>query len=62
MIIAVAALPPAAVEGDNFNPAAITVAGWPIFTYDPTIHKQIEQAMQEMMTGLRRPTMSITPT
>lgn len=60
MIIAVAAFPPAAVEGDSSSPAAIISAGWPILTYAPTIHKHSEQASDEMIVGLRRPQISMS--
>lgn len=55
MIIAVAALPPAAVDGDKSFPASMIVAGWPTLTYAPTNQRQREQPMEEMMVGLLRP-------
>ena len=59
MIIAVAALPPAAVDGDNLSPAAMTLAGCPTLTYAPTNHRHSEHATDETMVGLRRPKMSM---
>lgn len=59
MIMAVAALPPAAVDGDKSLPSAIIVAGCPILTYAPTIQRQAEQKADEMMVGFRRPQISM---
>lgn len=60
MIPAVAAFPPAAVDGDSSLPAAMMSAGCPILTYAPTNQRHSEQASDEMIVGLRRPQMSIS--
>ena len=62
MIIEIAAFPPAAVDAESSPPSARMVAGCPTFTYDPTNQRHIEHAIDEMMTGRRRPTMSINAT
>ena len=62
MIMEIAALPPAAVEGDKVSFAAKTLAGWPTLTYAPTNHRQREQAIDERMTGLLLPTLSMKKT
>jgi hypothetical protein len=62
MIIEIAAFPPAAVDEERSPPAARILAGCPTFTYAPTNHKHVEHAIEEIMTGRRRPTISIKAT
>lgn len=59
IIIPVAVLPPARVDDETWLPASITLAGCPTLTYAPIYHIQSEHAIDEMMTGRRRPSLSM---
>lgn len=62
MIMPVAALPPAAVDGESWFPALMMSAGCPILTYAPMNQRHSEQAIEERIVGCRRPHMSIKKT